>query len=36
LAKLAGDLAIEWRMDGPLVEKLLPFLSGSAPTQNTA
>lgn len=25
LAKVADDLAIEWRMDGPLEEKLQPF-----------
>lgn len=24
LARLAGDLAIEWRMDGPLEEKIKP------------
>lgn len=34
LAKLAGDLAIEWRsFDGPLVEKMLPFLSARPQAQ---
>ena len=38
LAKVAGDLAIEWRsdLDGPLEEKLVPFLSADSPAQNAA
>lgn len=31
LAKLADDLAIEWRMDGPLEEKLQPFFFSAQP-----
>jgi hypothetical protein len=36
LAKLANDLAIEWRMDGPLEEKLVPFFSAEPPKQDAA
>jgi hypothetical protein len=36
LAKLADDLAIEWRLDGPLVEKILPFFSAKEPNQTAA
>ena len=36
LAKVADDLAIEWRMDGPLEEKLKPFLAVDSAAQDAA
>ncbi|MFZ2029468.1 MAG: hypothetical protein WAU68_04100 [Vitreimonas sp.] len=36
LKKVADDLAIEWRMDGPLEEKLVPLLVAKQPDQNAA
>lgn len=36
LAKLADDLAIEWRMDGPLEEKIKEAPSFKAREQNAA
>ncbi len=36
LAKVADGLAIEWRLDGPLEEKLIPFFSAEPPKQDAA
>lgn len=36
LAKLADDLAIEWRLDGPLEEKLKPVFKADPPAQDAA
>ncbi len=36
LKNVADDLAIEWRMDGPLEEKLTPTFGAARATQNAA